>query len=190
MKAQTIRISAALFALVITTAVGAGYTLAHERGAVDSEKHEAVKTAVDENNYTAFVEAVGEDARILETINEENFSAFVEAKTLMQEGDRENARVILDELGVEKHFGHKRGKFHDSEKHEAMRAAVEAEDYNAFVAAVGEEAPILETITEENFPTFVEIHELRAAGDKEGARALAEELGLQYYRGHEKRNAQ
>ena len=187
MKKDTIRISAALFALVITTAVGVSYTLAHDDNGSfsNSEKHGAVKEAIENNDYTAFAEAVGEDAKILETINENNFNAFVEAKALLHDGNKEGAEEIFEELGVEKRFGkHKRGHHGDSEKHEAVKAAVEAEDYNAFIAAVGEEAPFLETITEENFPVFVEIHELKEAGDFEGAKALAEELGLNYKKGH------
>lgn len=183
MNKQSIRISAALFALIITSAVGVGYTYAHSQDRYDVAKQEAVRSAVASGDYKAFVAAVGEEAQILETITEENFTSFIEAKQKLEAGDLQGAEVLFNDLGLEHHAGMRgRGKFlaHKEETHQAIRAAVEAEDYNAFVVAVGEEAPLLEIITEANFPTFVEIHELRMAGDFEAAHELADELGLRH----------
>ena len=63
------------------------------------------------------------------------------------------------------------------EHREAMQAVLEAGDYQAFLELVGDK-PISEIITENNFARFIEMHELMETGDREGAKAIAEELGL------------
>ena len=59
-------------------------------------------------------------------------------------------------------------------KREEVRAALETGDYNAWVQAVGEDAPVLEKINADNFSRFVEAHELR-----EQAGSIMEELGFE-----------
>ena len=60
----------------------------------------------------------------------------------------------------------------------AVRAAVAAEDYNAFVAAAPERL-LAAVENESDFDQLVEAKELKEAGDKEGARAIMDELGLE-----------
>lgn len=63
---------------------------------------------------------------------------------------------------------------------EELRSAVESKDYTAFQAVVlSEDLPEkLEALTEAQFHQFAEMHELRRAGDTEGAAAIRESLGL------------
>lgn len=82
--------------------------------------------------------------------------------------------------GEMRNFDHVRGEgfgVRDSSemiaKREAAQAAVEASDYNAWVTAVGEDAPILEKINESNFSRFVEAHNLRKQSSD-----IMTELGL------------
>jgi len=73
--------------------------------------HESVKTALDAEDYDAFLDAV-EDSPLAEKITSEaNFEKFVEAHELMQSGDKEGAKEIMNELGVEgpRGGGHKGG---------------------------------------------------------------------------------
>jgi len=60
---------------------------------------------------------------------------------------------------------------------EQMDAILTTGDYQAYKNFVGDK-PMADKITEENFAKFVEMHNLRKAGDEEGAKAIAEELGL------------
>lgn len=64
---------------------------------------------------------------------------------------------------------------------DAVEAALTAGDYQAWVAAVGDNSPWLEKINEDNFPVLVEAHQLMAE-----ARSKMESLGLepQTGRGH------
>lgn len=63
------------------------------------------------------------------------------------------------------------------ETHDAIEAAIEANDYNAFIVA-SEGLPISEQITSENFSRFIEAHNLRESGDIYGAREIMNELGI------------
>ncbi len=65
----------------------------------------------------------------------------------------------------------------DSEKREAMHEALENRDYNTWQELV-EGQPIANKITEENFDTFVELHEAMEAGEWEKANELRQTLGL------------
>jgi len=71
------------------------------------------------------------------------------------------------------------------EHKEAMKEVLEAGDYNAFVELVGDKK-LGETITADNFDQFVEMHNLKEAGDREGAKAIADELGLKHRPGQKK----
>ena len=64
---------------------------------------------------------------------------------------------------------------------EEIRNAIENGDYNAWVAAVEASQPpkITDVVTEDNFDTFVQMHNARMEGDFETAQTLAEELGLE-----------
>ena len=76
---------------------------------------------------------------------------------------------------------------------EAVKTAVENNDYTAWVDAHGDGErgqKMLEIINESNFDRLVEMHGLMQAGDREGAKAIAEELGLpdkgEFKKGHGK----
>jgi hypothetical protein len=59
-------------------------------------------------------------------------------------------------------------------RHEAVEAAMDAGDYNAWLAAHNGDEPILEKINADNFPTLVKAHNYF-----ENGRALMEELGVE-----------
>jgi len=59
-----------------------------------------------------------------------------------------------------------------------MTEAFQNNDYEAWVNLMEGKGRVKDIITEENFDKFVEMHNLKLAGDIEGAKAIAEELGL------------
>lgn len=65
---------------------------------------------------------------------------------------------------------------------EAMQAILDRGDYNAWKTLIEEKQAkrvnILDVINEDNFDKMVEMHNLKQAGDMEGAKAIADELGL------------
>lgn len=68
-----------------------------------------------------------------------------------------------------------------AEIHKQVKAAVEQNDYNAWVTAVSESKMAekhADKINEETFGKLVEAHELFQSGDKEAAKEIMKELGL------------
>lgn len=138
--------------------------------ASNPEVRTAIKNAISENNYPAFQEAANE-SRIIEKVGtQEKFDMLVEAKKLKESGDYEAARAIKNELGLKKGRGGKNPE---------VRAAIEANDYTAFQAVIPEERKKAEVIdSQEKFDRLVEAYKLKEAGDREGAKAIKDELGL------------
>lgn len=94
MKSNKLFMGLGFLALALTvgaTSVSAAYN-----------NNEAVMEAVESGNYTAWVEAVGEDCQMLEKINADNFPKLTEAHDLMQGGREkmQQAREIREELGM------------------------------------------------------------------------------------------
>lgn len=123
----------------------------HSVHAASREMRAAMRQALEDEDFTAFIEAV-EDTPLASIDTEEEFARFVEAHVLKEAGKHTEAKVILDELGIEApaHHGrflHKMGGFHreldelTSEQREALRVAHQANDKNA-EEAILEEAGI------------------------------------------------
>jgi len=73
------------------------------------------------------------------------------------------------------------GPYFSEERHELMENAFESNDYDAWYELMTEDGRhprVVDVITEENFPIFVEIHEARESGDYETAAELRSDLGL------------
>ena len=122
-------------------------------GGLDSESKEEIRQAIEAGDYDAWKEAVSAK------LTEENFNKLVERHQAMSE-----KREMMQE------------------HRQAIEAALEAEDYEAWKAAMDglERGPkIDEVITEENFDTFVQLHEARKSGDFETVQELSEELELE-----------
>jgi len=85
----------------------------HKRGEKrTSEQRAAIDTALESGDYQAFVDAVGEDGKMLEHVTQDNFDRFVEAHQLRVDGNHEEARTIMGELGFDK----RPGKFHGNKR--------------------------------------------------------------------------
>ncbi len=79
------------------------------------EKVQAVKDAIANNDYQAFLDATANAPRAIE-ISETQFSILVRAHALRESGDMEGAKTLLHEAGIKPPFmGHKKpghGRFH------------------------------------------------------------------------------
>jgi uncharacterized protein YgbK (DUF1537 family) len=115
-------------------------------------------------------------------LNDTQISAFEEAHELRIEGDREAAREVIVDAGIDQdtlESVREAMKEHRQETRTAISEAVEDEDYDAFQEAI-EGTPLADLITsEDDFELFVEAHELREAGDKEAAKEIMEDLGFE-----------
>ena len=197
------RITTSLIALtfVLGTALWTvpAFAQDYENKAHFKETKQAIHEAITNSDYEAFAE-IASETPFAESISEETFAKLVEAHALREAGDKEGARAIMEELGIKKigHKAHFRGdgsariELTDEERaereamreerrehREAVRAAIEAEDYDAWVALV-EGRPVTDLIDEDNFDGFIDAHELRASGDKEGFKEAMETLGFDF----------
>ena len=98
------------------------------------------------------------------------------------------ANDVAPTVEVEEQFNNKRGvmqKLHKAHKfmnNEEVNAAIKNRDYDAFVQAItkenGNPPRILDTIVEENFSKFAEMHEAIQGQNFEKVQEIAHELGL------------
>ena len=99
-----------------------------------------------------------------QALQNNNYEAFLNAGC-----ERVNERM------TEERFGQMAERFSSKQ---AVRGAIENSDFDAWVEAVESKPGITDIVTEENFETFVAMHEARQSGDLETAKQLAEELGI------------
>ena len=182
----TIGIIVLTAAVVIAGASFAAKTiLANVEGEASDQPHEQMKQAVEDKDFGAWKNLISERAnKMLGSATEENFATMIEVHQLMKDGKYEEAKQLMKDadLGV---MGHKmkgmKGGM-DPETRDAMREVLDNADFEAFKELMGDK-PMADELTEEVFSKFVEAHQLREAGDHEGARAIKEELGFDKMKG-------
>jgi len=114
---------------------------------------------------------------IFSNLTTEQQETVQQARELRAEGNIEEARELIGEVRDEvraDRFAHR----------EAVKEAIENNDYNAFQNLVTG-ARFGVDVTEGVFAKMVEAHELRQAGDIEGARSIMKELGIEKKGKHE-----
>lgn len=106
-------------------------------------------------------------------LTEEQKEVLIKARGLQKAGDKEGAQALLEENNISFPVGFMRD--HTGKKggmrglhSEAVRTAIENDDYNAFVTATVD-APFSGKIDTAAFASFVEAYNLRKAGDFKGA---------------------
>lgn len=126
-------------------------------------------------------QAFSSNALITAGLSTKQQAAFEVARELREEGNVTKARDVLIEAGIDEATLKKvRVAMHEERdlKREAMKAAVEANDFGAFRTAIAD-SPLGDVITtEEDFVSFKEALTLRKSGDKEAARIIFSELGV------------
>lgn len=168
MKYTKLHLGVAIFGLIVTTAIVAGSTYAHnsdrdtEGCSFFQERRQTMQNALESGNY----EDLGEDTKI----SEENFNRLSQA---YQENGHDGVREVMQELGLKRH-NNRMGLFgHGGPAQQKMKNAIENNDYSA----LGEDPKI----SEEDFNKLVEIHALIEAGNYEEAKELKKELGLRMF---------
>lgn len=109
-------------------------------------------------------------------LTDEQRTVLEEARDLRQEGNFEAAEELLEANELDRgSFQERRQARH--ENREVVHAAVEENNYQAYLSAVA--GTPREDVSEAEFMQIVEAHELREVGDFDGAREIMEELGFQ-----------
>jgi len=137
---------------------------------------EAAKEALENNDYEAWAAILADHPKAEEFVNETTFNALIAAHALKEAGDKEGAKALLEEAGI------KRPGFHKGERGQhfaEFKAVIESGDYQAWLELhEGKDVPE-DFLSEAAFNTLSEAHALKEAGDKEGAKALLEEAGIE-----------
>lgn len=115
-------------------------------------------------------------------LSSDEIAALETAHELRKEGDRDGAIEVLEDAGLGREDLQEirqAVREYRQEVRAEVREAVENEDYDDFIdAAAG--TKLGEAIeSESDFELLLEAKELRDAGDKEGAKAIMEELGIE-----------
>ncbi len=98
------------------------------RGRQHGERHQkmqAVKDAIANNDYQAFLDATADAPRKME-ISETQFSVLVRAHALHEAGDMAGAKTLLDEAGIKPPHHKRHGKFDHRRGQEQVPPAEEA----------------------------------------------------------------
>jgi len=116
-------------------------------------------------------------------LSESQFSALKEARELRVDGaERAEVRAVLKAGGVDKDTMreiHRAMKELRAEHRVAVKATIEAEDYEVFQAVVAD-GPLSDKIeSAADFALLVEAYDLREAGDMAAAKEIMTDLGFE-----------
>lgn len=194
MRKRLYKIGIAVAGLVVTTAVVAGVTYAHNNLGGDkafNQKNQEIIGLIESNDYDAWKEMMQNKGIDEGLVTRENFAKMKESHNLMQAGKYEEAKEIKKEMG-ELGFGKqgKMGKNIDPEKKEAVMNALDNNNYQGWQEAVGSDRSA--EVTEDEFPRLIEAHNLMQEGKErfEQARNIREDIGLKSGPNHMMRHKQ
>lgn len=114
-------------------------------------------------------------------LTDTQISALEEVDTIRAES-KTRINDVLENAGIDKSKMqeiHKAMQGARKENHEAVEAAFEANDYQAFLTAIADSPMADRDISADDFAKMAEAHELMESGDREGAKAIFDELGLE-----------
>lgn len=126
---------------------------------------------------TTSVSAYGTTVLKRADLTDEQRTAFLEARELRENGDRQAARDVLVEAGITDETIESL-RLAAKAAREEMKAALSDGDYESFVLLVAG-TPLADIITTEaDFERFKEAHILRQSGEREAAREILIDLGV------------
>lgn len=114
-------------------------------------------------------------------LTEEQIAAFEVAQELKRDGDRQGARDVLAEAGIDLDVLEEMRNVmrHEHQRHhDEVESAIESGDFEAFRIAVVDTPLGNKVTTPEQFQTLMEAHVLRQVGEHEEAVQLLKTLGL------------
>lgn len=120
-------------------------------------------------------------SEVLTKFTTDQQAAIQKAQDIRSTADAE-AKAVLDAAGVSEDALHSAMDSFLKEQHTKMDAALDANDYAAFEAAVAG-SPMADKLTQDIFTKLVQIRSLEKSGDHAGAMKLRQELGADGFMG-------
>lgn len=188
-KKRLATIGSAALGITIATGISSAYAAdGWQPFFANEENRESLEQSIQNDDYSTWSSLMAAQAdyihdEIDSAISEESFDIIQEAQELAESGDMKGAKDLLNDAGIAPMMtghrgqkGHHKGKHMNSEEFEAVKGALESEDYDAWVSAISElEGPRGEDTSEEHYEHMLEMQELMESGDKESARELRKE---------------
>lgn len=114
-------------------------------------------------------------AEVLSSFTADQQTAIEKAEQIREDAQTQ-AKAVLDAAGVSQDQLHTAMDTYRKAQHDKMDAALDANDYAAFQAAVAG-TPMADKLTQDTFAKLVQIRQLEKSGDHQGAMELRKELG-------------
>lgn len=156
-------------------------------------QHDAMKAAVDSNGFAAFQAAVVNSPLAEAITTQEQFDTFVAMHTAMQNDDKETAKALAEQLGIDKSmkggmkWEYKEMKWEHKEMTKEMKGNKgktkirlfdkigTSDSYEEFAAAHSE-TKIVDLIDEEVYTMIKELHQAKENKDIETVKEIAAQL--------------
>ncbi|MBD3244457.1 MAG: hypothetical protein GF335_00500 [Candidatus Moranbacteria bacterium] len=180
MKLKNVHIGLASLGAVTIIALGAAYKVKADQPQGQNNDRGLIRESIEQKDYESFVQAIDKQIEELSSLkSRENFEKLQQAHELRQSGDYEQAREIIQEMGIDfPRMGKGIGIKNRVGNHRELRQIIEQGDYEKFQEAV-QDKKISEIIdSQEKFEKLVKAHNLREKGDHEQAQEIMDELGL------------
>lgn len=175
-------VSAVALALIFTYVASASGGEEHMNKGEHQEHRAEMMEAVDANDFDAWVALLDNHPKAEEFATQERFNVLVEAHELREAGDIEAAHELMEEQGIKKHGMRgehgKKGHSFDPERREALKTAMQENDFDAWSELMENHPKADEMVNMEHFELMQEAFELREAGNKEAARELLQDAGV------------
>ena len=153
--------------LLLTPVAAYGYLQIQTK--MVQEKNAAIESAVLNNDYKSWSSLVT-DEKLKSVVDEKNFSQFAYAYDLLQQGNVKDANQIKESLGLKPTFTQ------TSEQSQAIKTAIESNDYNAWRSLVGSNT--MTSINSDNFGSYVNAYEAASSGNISKANGYLRALDL------------
>ncbi len=144
---------------------------------------QAATEALQNNDYESWKQAI--QSEVSDLTSQEKFEQLQQVEQLRQDGKYEEAANLAQELGLPGRHGQ------GSADKEAMRTAIENNDFNAWKTAMesrisekqGRLSELSGKLNEDTFNKMVQAHQLRQDGKYDEAKTIMEGLGMPLGRG-------
>ena len=120
-------------------------------------------------------------------LTDDQKSAVEDIRDLMRDGKVDEAQTLAEESGLPHFAGNRmgmgKGMMRENPDRDAVREAVENNDYATFVE-LRKNMPFAEDVSEETFAKMVAAHQLMLSGDRDGALEIMKEIAPEKGQGH------
>ena len=173
MKSKKTFITITVFSLIVTAFCFTSVFAAENQDKWQKKQSSrlAIKTALNNNDYNAWLLAVGPDSQIAQIINQNNFPRLIESHNLTQQAESIQKELGIKDLKIQH-------QINQVKNIKTGKKAILNNDYQAFIKALPKNCPMIEKINKQNFSQLVEAHQLIQNGEIREAKEIMKKLDI------------